>query len=343
LRLVDATGYVIISLAYHQIRIGNNILQVLITGAGGFVGNHLASHLHSINPDATLYGTTRHGSPQTAHPRITKTFQIDLKNYDLVRDMLNECQPDRIYHLAAQAFVPRSFEDPWETLENNIRAQLNLIQACLELDIRPRMLIISSAEIYGAVNTDQMPMAEDTSIRPTNPYSVSKVTQDMLGLQFYLSHQMPIMRARAFNHIGPGQNTRFVAPAFANQIAKIEAKQQEPFIYVGNLEAQRDFTDVRDIVRAYHLIIEKGKLGEAYNVASGKAYSIQYLLDTLLSYSNINIEVRVDADRLRPVDVPVIRGDNSKLNNDTGWQPTVSFEETLKDVLEDCRQRIDNI
>ena len=150
------------------------------------------------------------------------------------------------------------------------------------------------------------------------------------------------MRARAFNHIGPGQNPRFVAPAFATQIAKIEVNQQEPFIYVGNIEAQRDFTDVRDIVRAYRLITEQGQPGQAYNVASGKAYSIQYLLDTLLSYSDIEIEIRVDESRLRPVDVPVILGDYSQLYQDTGWEPTISFEGTLKDVLDDCRQRIQN-
>lgn len=314
-------------------------MQVLITGAGGFVGGHLASYIQATNPDVNIYGTILYETEKPSE-HITKSYQVDLKHYDLVRDMLADCQPDRIYHLAAQAFVPRSFQDPWETLENNIRGQLNIIQACLELDIRPRLLIISSAEIYGAVTTEQMPMDESTPIRPTNPYSVSKVTQDMLGLQFFLSHNMPIMRARAFNHIGPGQNSRFVAPAFATQIAKIEANQQEPFIYVGNLEAQRDFTDVRDIVRAYHLIVENGIPGQAYNVASGKAYSIQYLLDTLLGYSDINIDVRVDPDRLRPVDVPIIRGDHSKLHHDTGWQPTISFEETLKNVLDDCRQRM---
>lgn len=314
-------------------------MQVLITGAGGFVGGHLASYIQATNPDVNIYGTILYETEKPSE-HITKSYQVDLKHYDLVRDMLADCRPDHIYHLAAQAFVPRSFQDPWETLENNIRGQLNIIQACLELDIRPRLLIISSAEIYGAVTTEQMPMDENTPIRPTNPYSVSKVTQDMLGLQFFLSHNMPIMRARAFNHIGPGQNSRFVAPAFATQIAKIEANQQEPFIYVGNLEAQRDFTDVRDIVRAYHLIVEKGIPGQAYNVASGKAYSVQYLLDTLLGYSGINIEVRVDPDRLRPVDVPIIRGDHSKLHHDTGWQPTISFEETLKNVLDDCRQRM---
>ena len=316
-------------------------MRVLITGAGGFVGRHLAAHIRKVQPKAAIYGATLLPD-KTVNSSITKNCQIDLKDDEQARRLMADCMPDAIYHLAAQAFVPRSFEAPWETLENNIRSQLNIIQACLALDIRPRILIVSSAEIYGAVEPSQLPMSEDTAIQPTNPYSVSKAAQDMLGLQFYLSHQLPIMRARPFNHIGPGQDIRFVAPAFAAQIAKIEAGRQEPFIYVGNLQAKRDFTDVRDIARAYHLIVEKGRPGQAYNVASGKAHSIRHLLDTLLGLSGIPVEIRVDPARLRPVDVPEIRGDSHKLRRDTGWQPALTFEDALEDVLSDCRQRIIN-
>ena len=314
-------------------------MRILITGSGGFVGRHLAAYIRKVQPKATVYGATLLPD-KTVSPSITQNCQIDLKDDKQVRQLMAACMPDAIYHLAAQAFVPRSFEDPWETLENNIRSQLNIIQACLALDIRPRILIISSAEIYGAVEPNQLPMSEGTAIQPTNPYSVSKAAQDMLGLQFYLSHQLPIMRARPFNHIGPGQSTRFVAPAFAAQIAKIEAGRQEPFIYVGNLQARRDFTDVRDIVRAYHLIVEKGQPGQVYNVASGTAYSIQHLLDTLLGLSSIDIKIQVDPARLRPIDVPEIRGDSRKLRCDTGWRPALTFEDALEDVLSDCRQRI---
>ena len=313
-------------------------MRVLITGAGGFVGNHLAAHLSQAQADAGLFGTTLFES-ETVHPAISENRLIDLKEFAQVRDLLADYRPDAIYHLAAQAFVPRSFEEPWETLENNILSQLNIIRACLELKLRPRMLIISSAEIYGQVSPEQLPLDEDCAIRPTNPYSVSKVAQDMLGLQYFLSHDLPIMRARPFNHIGPGQNARFVAPAFAMQIARIEEGQREPVINVGNLAAKRDFTDVRDIVRAYRLIVEKGRPGEAYNVASGVAYSIGRLLEILLGLSETDIEVGVDPARLRPVDVPEIRGDSGKLRRDTGWQPSLSFETTLKDVLADCRRR----
>ena len=316
-------------------------MRILITGAGGFVGRHLSAHISRVQPRARLTGTTFFPS-ETVHDAVTDQQLIDLKDYERVLDLLARCRPDAIYHLAAQAFVPRSFEDPWETLENNIRAQLNIIRACLELQIRPRILIVSSAEIYGAVQPGQLPMNEEAAIRPTNPYSVSKVAQDMLALQYYLSHDLQLMRARPFNHIGPGQNDRFVAPAFALQIAAIEEGQQDAVIYVGNLSARRDFTDVRDIVRAYHMIAEKGKAGEAYNIASGRAHSIRHLLDILLGLTEIEIDVRVDPSRLRPVDVPEIRGDASKLQRDTGWKPELTFEDTLRDVLADCRRRIQN-
>ncbi len=313
-------------------------MRVLITGAGGFVGNHLAAHLSQAVANVQLFGATLFKS-ETIHPAISDNRLIDLKDYAQVRDLLADCRPDAVYHLAAQAFVPRSFEAPWETLENNILSQLNITRACLELNLRPRILIVSSAEIYGQVSADQLPLDENCAIRPTNPYSVSKVAQDMLGLQYHLSHGLPIMRARPFNHIGPGQNGRFVAPAFAMQIANIEEGRRRAVINVGNLTAKRDFTDVRDIARAYRLIIEKGRPGEAYNVASGMAYSIRRLLDILLGLSEIDIEVQVDPARLRPVDVPEIRGDSAKLRRDTGWQPSLTFEETLKDVLADCRRR----
>jgi GDP-4-dehydro-6-deoxy-D-mannose reductase len=229
---------------------------------------------------------------------------------------------------------------PWETLENNILAQLNLIQAFLNLGIQPRLLVVSSAEIYGPVHADQLPIREDAPLRPTNPYGVSKVAQDMLGLQYYLSHTLPIVRVRPFNHIGPGQSEGFVAVDFAIQIARIEHGLQAPVIRVGNLAAQRDFTDVRDVVRAYWLLMEKAVPGEVYNVASGQAYSIQYLLDVLLSYSTTPIEVQTDPARMLPIDVPVIRGDASRLRQATGWGVTIPFEQTLLDVLNDCRQRI---
>lgn len=314
-------------------------MRVLITGVGGFVGGHLARHLMDIQPDIEIHGTVIDPPPSTTTALAACHF-VDMKDEYALRDLIAQIQPVTIYHLAAQAFVPRSFEDPWETLENNIRAQLNVIQACLKLNIQPRMLIIGSAEIYGAVQPNELPIREDAPLRPSSPYSVSKVTQDMLGLQYFLSHRLPILRARPFNHLGPGQNERFVAPDFALQIARIEAGLHDPVIHVGDLSAQRDFTDVRDVVRAYRLIMERGTPGEVYNIASGKAYSVQTLLDTLLSFTTAHIQVKVDPVRVRPTEIPILRGDASRLRQATGWEPHLSFEDTLRDVLEDCRQRI---
>lgn len=311
-------------------------MRVLITGAKGFVGGYLARYLRERLPDAELYGTTRSGAPQD--PAGVQYTTIDLRDPSATEALIAEVRPDAIYHLAGQAFVPRSFEDPWDTLETNVRAQLNVFLACIAQRIAPRILITGSAEVYGVV--DRVPIDEDCPLRPVNPYSVSKVAQDMLALQYHASHQLPIVRVRAFNHFGPGQSERFVAPAFAMQIARIEAGLQAPVLQVGDLSDRRDFTDVRDIVRAYHLVLEHGTPGAVYNVASGQARSIRSLLDTLLSDTTARISVEVDPARLRPSRLPVLQGDITRLQAATGWQPQYSFEQTLRDILDDCRQRV---
>ncbi|MBZ0298507.1 MAG: GDP-mannose 4,6-dehydratase, partial [Anaerolineae bacterium] len=302
-------------------------MRVLITGASGFVGRHLVDYLASHLPTADLHGTTISVSERTP---VISLHHIDLKEPESVRHLLQQVRPDCIYHLAAQASPRRSFMDPWGTLENNIRAQLNVLQACVDLRVDARLLIISSAEIY---QSGDQPIPEDAAFNPTSPYGVSKIAQDMLALQYYLAYQLPVMRARPFNHIGPGQGEGFVAPDFAMQIARIEAGQQQPVLEVGNLSARRDFTDVRDVVRAYHLIVERGQPGQVYNVASGDTHSIQELLDTLLSLSTRRIEVRIDPTRFLPVDVPVKCGDANRLRRATGWEPAIPFQQTLLDVL----------
>ncbi|HVO70111.1 MAG TPA: GDP-mannose 4,6-dehydratase, partial [Aggregatilineaceae bacterium] len=209
-----------------------------------------------------------------------------------------------------------------------------------QLGLESRLLIVGSAEVYGAAGATRDPLDENHPFAPTSPYSVSKVAQDMLGLEYFLAHRMPIIRARPFNHIGPGQGSGFVTADFASQIAAIEAGQREPVMFVGNLAAERDFTDVRDVVRAYDLMLDLGEPGEVYHVCSGKGYSIQYLLDTLLSYSTARIQVRQDLALMRPVDVPRRVGDASRLRQCTGWEPQIPFEQSLLDILNDWRQRI---
>jgi GDP-4-dehydro-6-deoxy-D-mannose reductase len=316
-------------------------VRIFITGAGGFVGGHLIDHL-STQPECVIHAGVF--LPPGQNPRLDgrpiDQHHVDLRSAEAVHAVLEQVQPDWVIHLAALADVAQSFKDPWGTLENNIVGQVNVLQAILALGLYPRILIVSSAEIYGAAGATGQPLDETTPFEPTNPYSVSKVTQDMLGLQYHLSHRLPIVRARPFNHIGSSQSGGFVAADFASQIADIEAGQREPVMYVGNLAAERDFTDVRDVVRAYTLLIEKGQPGEAYNVCSGQAYSIQYLLDTLLSYSTVAIEVQQDPARMRPSDVPRRVGSARKLRDCTGWNPAIPFEQTLLDILNDWRQRV---
>jgi len=279
------------------------------------------------------------GENQALDGRPVIQHQLDLRDSAAVQALIDRVRPDRIFHLAALADVARSFKQPWETLENNILAQVNVLEAVRQLGLETRLLIVSSAEIYGAAGDPHEPLNENHPFAPTNPYNVSKVTQDMLGLQYFLAHRMPVIRARPFNHIGPGQGSGFVTADFASQIAAIEAGQREPVMFVGNLAAERDFTDVR-VVRAYDLMLSLGEPGEVYHVCSGKGYSIQYLLDTLLSYSTVRIEVRQDPTRMRPVDVPRRVGDASRLRQRTGWEPQIPFEQSLLDILNDWRQRM---
>jgi GDP-4-dehydro-6-deoxy-D-mannose reductase len=341
----------ILSLSKHQIRslcvllswlilyLRKIAVRILITGISGFVGRHLVRHLLDTTPNTELHGTTLQQPAAHALPHVVY-HTLDLRDVAAVYDLLAKVQPEQIYHLAAQAFVPRSFEDPWDTLENNIRSQLNLILACLQLGIKPRMLVVGSAEAYGMVKPEDIPIREDTPLCPSSPYSVSKVTQDMMGLQYFISHQLPIIRVRPFNHTGPWQDERFVVPAFAMQIARIESGAQDPVVKVGDLSAERDFTDVRDVVRAYRLILERGTIGEVYNIASGKSHSIRSILDRLCSYSSVPITVEIDPARIRPTAIPVLRGDITKIQTQIGWQPEITLDQMLNDVLIDCRQRI---
>ena len=310
-------------------------MRVLITGVNGFVGRHLSTFLQRERPQQFLYGTAL-GS--RLPPGISGS-ELDLRDEAGALDFIREVRPDVIYHLAAQAFVPRSFEDPWETLQNNIRAQLNVLSACLSLGIQPRIVIVSSGEIYGAVSPTELPITENAALRPNSPYSVSKAAQDLLGYQYYLSHSLPILRARPFNHFGPGQNRRFMAADFARQVARMEMGAK-PILRVGNLETRRDFTDVRDIVRAYVSLAESGEAGAAYNIASGHSHSADDVARSLQELTSVRFRVEVQAERLRPSDSPEIVGDASRLRAATGWQPQIPFTQTLRDILNACRQEL---
>jgi GDP-4-dehydro-6-deoxy-D-mannose reductase len=313
----------------------------LITGVTGFAGGHLAQIL--LNRGDEIFGVARNPGRDLQHlSRDLTPIVADLCDPLAVDRLLSEIKPEAIYHLAAQAFVPIAWADPWTTLENNIRPQLNILQAMVRQESNTRLLIVASNEVYGRVQSNELPFKEDTPLRPINPYGVSKVAQDMLGLQYYLSHGLDVLRVRAFNHIGPRQSPIFVAASFGKQIAEIEAGLVEPTLYVGNLETKRDFTDVKDVMQAYVLLVLHGDSGQAYNVGTGEAHSVQSLLEILLSYTSVDIKIEPDPNLLRPSDVPIIYADNSKLSAKTGWTPSCKFEDSLRQVLEYWREEVKN-
>ncbi|MBN1890201.1 MAG: GDP-mannose 4,6-dehydratase [Thermoflexales bacterium] len=314
-------------------------MRALITGAAGFAGSHLADYLLEQST-WQVSGCILPGWDRSLLDRRVDCLEVDLRDLEATQAMLERHTPDVIFHLAAQAYVPVSWDDPWDTLENNIRAQTNILNALVKLGAKARVLVIGSNEEYGRAPASAMPLREDTPLRPESPYAVSKIAQDYLGLQYFLSHQIPCVRVRPFNHIGPRQSDRFVASAFARQIAQIEAGQQEAVIRVGNLNAQRDFSDVRDMVRAYHLVVTQGEAGEVYNIGSGQPRSVQSLLDILLSLSQVPIRVEIDPARLRPSDTPLSYCDASKVCATTGWTPRIPFEQTLRDTLDYWRTRV---
>jgi len=314
-------------------------LRALITGVGGFAGSHLSDYLLN-QTDWQVAGCVLPGWDCSHLDRRVTCIELDLRDREAVRAMLEQIAPDVIFHLAAQAFVPVSWQDPWETLENNIRAEANILDGLVKLGAKPRVMVVGSNEEYGLVRPEELPLREDNPLRPNSPYAVSKVAQDFLGLSYFLSHSLPVVRVRPFNHIGPRQSEGFVAPAFAKQIALIEAGRQEPVVRVGNLSVQRDFTDARDVVRAYHLVVTQGQPGEVYNIGSGQPRAVKTLLETLLSFSAKQIRVEFDPERMRPSDTPVAYCDTGKLRAATGWEPSISFEQTLRDVLDDWRVRI---
>jgi GDP-4-dehydro-6-deoxy-D-mannose reductase len=314
--------------------------RVLVTGVTGFAGSHLVDYMLERD-DVEVWGIQRWRSRteniEHFRDRI-RLVECDLRDAESTRDALEAIRPDWIFHLAAQSFVPTSWNAPTESLTTNVLGQLHLFEAIKRIGISPRIQIACSSEEYGMVYEDELPIRETNPLRPLSPYAVSKVTQDLLAYQYWMSFRTDVVRTRGFNHEGPRRGPVFVASDFAKQIADIERGLKPAVLSVGNLEARRDFSDVRDIVRGYWLALEKGEGGEVYNLCSGKAWRISEVLDMLLGMTKVKIEVRQDPKRLRPSDVPVLLGDPSKFMKRTGWKPTIPFERTLADMLEYWRR-----
>ena len=315
--------------------------KVLITGITGFVGSHLAELM--LKKGHQVFGSARARSKteNIDHFRHQITlFDAEILDSHSVYSMVKTVRPDYLFHLAAQSFVPTSWASPASTLETNVVGTVHLFEAIRKLEIDPVIHIACSSEEYGLVEKNEVPVKEENPLRPLSPYGVSKVAMDMLGYQYFKSYGIKIVRTRAFNHTGPRRGEAFVCSNFAKQIAEIEKGKREPILRVGNLEAKRDFTDVRDIVRGYLLAVQKAEPGEVYNLCSGKARSIKEVLDLLLGMSKVEVEVKKDPTRIRPSDISILEGDFSKFRKKTGWKPKIPLEKTLKDLLNYWRERV---
>ena len=296
----------------------------LVTGALGFVGRHLVEHLRAHGDEVVECDRSADG--------------LDITDADAVRRRFATVRPDVVYHLAGWADVGGSWQAPVEAFRVNAEGTLNVLSAALEAGVE-RVLAVSSADVYGIVSPDELPLTEDSPLRPASPYAASKVAADYLGLQAWLGRGLPVLRVRAFNHLGPGQTDRFVAPALASRIARAEVDGGD-VLTVGDLSARRDFTDVRDVVRAYRLLVEQGAPGEVYNVCSGADLAVQDLADRLVAQARVPLRLEVDPSLLRPVELPVLRGSHDRLTAATGWEPEIPIDRTLRDLLEDWRARV---
>lgn len=315
-------------------------MKVLIAGIAGFVGSYLAEEV--VKNGDEVFGICLAGESLENIKKIRKDVHLsycDLTNFAQLSRLMRRISPDQIYHLAALSSVGESFSKPLDTIGNNIRGTLYLLEVIRKLKKETKILVVGSSDMYGIVKPKEIPITEERILLPVSPYGASKATGDLLAYQYFKSYGVYAIRARAFNHTGPRQRTGFVIPDFASQIAKIEKGLLPPVLKVGNLSTKRDISDVRDVVRAYASLMEKGEAGEAYNVCSQKAHSIKGLLNILLSLSKKKIKVVVDEKRNRPAEIPILLGSNLKIRKATGWKPQIPIEKTLEDTLNFWRER----
>lgn len=312
--------------------------KILITGITGFVGSHLADYILSLNDkNIQIHGSRRWRSPMGNIDAISEKIQLhycELLDSKSTLDLIKTVKPDIVFHLAAQSYVMTSFNAPVNTVETNVCGTINLLEAVRYAGIDPVIHICSSSEVYGQVQENEIPIKESQPFRPASPYAVSKVGEDMIAFQYFLSYKLKTIRTRMFTHTGPRRGEVFVTSAFARQIARIEAGFQEPVLHVGNLESVRTFADVRDTVKAYWLLVHKCPPGEVYNIGGIVNMKVGQMLDKLLSMTNQKIQVKVDPALLRPSDVTLQIPDCSKFRQATGWEPVIPFEQTLKDLLD---------
>jgi GDP-4-dehydro-6-deoxy-D-mannose reductase len=316
-------------------------VKVLVTGAHGFVGGHLLEMLRADHAEVEVFALVRPraGAPGP-RPGGATVLEADLDDAAAVTSALAAARPDRIVHLAGQSSVHHSWIDPGATLRTNVMGVVHLLEAVRAEGLRPRILVVGSADEYGIVADPSAPVKEDTPLRPVSPYAVSKVAQSLLALEYAAPGGPEVLRTRTFPHTGPGRGEAFAESSFARQIVEVAAGQRPPVLSVGNLDSVRDFTDVRDVVRAYWALLERGAAGEVYNVCSGAGVRVGDVLQRLIALSGAAVEIRQDPGRFRPSDIPVLVGDPSRLKDATGWAPRLALDRTLSDLLEDWRARV---
>lgn len=315
--------------------------RALVTGITGFAGSHLAELL--LKEGFEVYGTTRPRSKTEHIDHIQdklKLYDADLVDSHSIYTVLSEVKPDYVFHLAAQAFVPTSWSSPATTMEANVIGTIHVFEAVRRAKINPVIQIACSSEEYGLVHREETPIKETNDLRPLSTYAVSKVAMDYLGYQYFKSYGMRIIRTRGFNHTGPRQGDVYVCSTFAKQIAMVEAGKRDPVIKVGNLDSFRDFTDVRDMVRAYLVSMDSCEPGEVYNICSETTWQIKKVLELLLSMSKVKITTQEDPDRMRPSDVELLLGDSAKFREKTGWKAEIPFKQTMEDLLNYWRERV---
>ena len=312
--------------------------KILIIGAAGFVGSYLSKAL--IEEFHKEVAVTKLPQERFDGPENVAVYDLNILNKADITELLMKVRPDGIIHLAAQSSVSVAWKNPALTIDVNIKGSVNLMDAIRELYYKPRVLLIGSGEEYGHIRPGESPIHEENHLRPGNIYAATKACQNMIGTIYAQAYDMDLMLVRAFNHTAPNQAPLFVVADFCKQVAEIEAGLREPVMHVGNLSAMRDFTDVRDVVRAYSLLMEKGERGQTYNVGSGKAIAIRDILDMIIERSSAEIKVEIDPAKLRPVDVPIIEADITKIQTATGWEPRIPLSTTISETLDYWRRKI---
>jgi GDP-4-dehydro-6-deoxy-D-mannose reductase len=312
-------------------------MRILITGAAGFAATHLLRHLN--RDEHELHGILLPGEQLAADLEEVTAHEADVRDLGLLERLLEDVKPDRIFHLAAVSRPRDCEQDPGFAWEVNFLGTFNLFQAAAEVTPAARVLFVGSSEVYGRPDPDELPLTEASVLRPSSVYAATKLAGELVAAELARNYRLAVIRVRPFNHIGPGQAPGFVAPDFARQAARIEKGLQQPVINVGNLDPQRDFTDVRDVARAYAMLIEEGRPGEVYNICSGTSHAVKELLDGLLSLIETEVEVVADQSRIRTHDVSRIVGSNRALEEATGWTPEITWDQTLRDLLDDWRGR----